>query len=296
METFAIIFQEMGTLYVVGTPIGNLEDVTLRALRILREVRLIAAEDTRRTQKLLSHYQIETPLTSYFEGNELTKLEYLLAQLGEGDVALVSKAGMPVISDPGYRLVKAVLAKDIPVVPIPGPSAITCALAVSGLPTDNFLYLGFLPRRKGKRRKLLGSLTTERATLVAFEAPHRLRSCLQDIGEILGDRQVALARELTKLHEEVLRGRVSEMEAHFRETPPRGEFTLVIEGWGEVREREWGDDRMREALAQLLAEGIERKRAVRLLAKLSGHPRREIYEASLPLDQMEAKEGSGEND
>jgi len=286
----------MGTLYLVGTPIGNLEDMTLRALRILEEVRLIAAEDTRRTRKLLEHFQIKTPLTSYFEGNELTKLEYLLKELGEGDVALVSEAGMPVVSDPGHRLVRAALAKGIPVVPIPGPSAITCALAVSGLPTDSFLYLGFLPRRKGERRKLLHSLVGEKATLVAFEAPHRLGSCLQDIGEVLGDRQIVLARELTKLHEEVLRGNVSEMEAHLRENPPRGEFTLVIEGCREIREREWGEERIREALAKLLAEGIGRKGAAKILAGLFGLPQREIYEISLALSQMETEERSEGND
>ncbi len=287
----------MGTLYIVGTPIGNLEDVTLRVLRTLKEVRLIAAEDTRRTQKLLEHYLIETPLTSYFEGNELAKLGYLLKELEKGDVALVSEAGMPVVSDPGYRLVRAALAKGIPVVPIPGPSAITCALAVSGLPTDNFLYLGFLPRRKGERRKLLRSLMSERATLVAFEAPHRLRGCLQDIGEILGDRQIVLARELTKLHEEVLRGRVSEMEAHLRENPPRGEFTLVIGGHKEeAGETEWGEERVREALALLLAEGIGRKRAAKILAELSGLPQREIYEISLALSQMKAEGRSEGND
>ena len=207
----------MSTLYVVATPIGNLEDVTVRALKVLAEVDLIAAEDTRVTRKLLARYKIHTPLTSYHEHNKVTKLPMLLASLREQDVALVSDAGMPGVSDPGYELVRAAVEAGYPVVPVPGPSAITSAVAVSGLPVDQFVYLGFLPRRRAARRKLLLSLASETRTLVAFETPHRLAAALQDVLEALGDRRIAVCRELTKMHEEVFRGRVSEALAHFEE-------------------------------------------------------------------------------
>lgn len=220
----------MGTLYLVGTPIGNLEDISLRAIRTLREVALIAAEDTRRTRVLLKRYEIDTPLTSYYEHNKLTKLEYILSLLQAQDVALVSEAGMPGISDPGYELVRAAIAREITVVPIPGPSAIVAALAASGLPTDQFTYLGFLPRKSGERRRRLASVASETRSIIAFESPHRLLACLADILETLGDRPMAVGRELTKLHEEFVRGTVSQVQAHFTAHAPRGEFTLVISG------------------------------------------------------------------
>jgi len=270
----------VGTLYVVGTPIGSLEDVTLRALRILREVDLIAAEDTRKTRKLLTHFKIETPLTSYHEHNKLTKLDELLGILQQKDAALVSEAGMPGLSDPGYELIRAAIAQGIPVVPVPGPSALITALVVSGLPTDSFLYLGFLPRRQKERRQLLASVARERRTLVAFEAPHRLLSSLADLKDALGDRRMALARELTKLHEEVWRGSVSQALVHFEENPPRGEFTLIIEGAREERAR-WDEGQVREALAELLAEGVARKEAVKAVSELAGWPRREVYKVAL---------------
>jgi 16S rRNA (cytidine1402-2'-O)-methyltransferase len=218
----------MPNLYVVATPIGNLEDITRRALRILSEVKLIAAEDTRKTRRLLETYQIKTPMTSYHEHNKRAKLAYILDYLKDGDVALVSEAGMPGMSDPGYELIAAAAERGIPVVPIPGPSAVLTALVVSGLPTDRFSYTGFLPRRPNARRQFLESLASEPGTLVALEAPHRLRAALNDILLILGDRRIAVCRELTKLHEEVFRGTVSQAISHFAE--PRGEFTLVIEG------------------------------------------------------------------
>ncbi|MCL0069250.1 16S rRNA (cytidine(1402)-2'-O)-methyltransferase [Dehalococcoidia bacterium] len=218
----------MSTLYVVATPIGNLEDVTLRAIRVLHEVGLIAAEDTRRTKRLLSAHQIKTPLTSYHEHNKRAKLPYLLRALEHGDVALISEAGMPGINDPGYDLVLAAVDRDAKVVPVPGPSAIPAALAVSGLTTEQFIHLGFLPRKKGARRKLLQSIAAEPRTIVAFETPHRLRSALVDLGEVLGERRLAICREMTKLHEEIFRGTVSQAIEHFAK--PRGEFTLVIEG------------------------------------------------------------------
>ena len=270
----------MGTLYIVGTPIGNLEDVSLRALRILGEVDLIAAEDTRKTRKLLTHFKIETPLTSYYEHNKLTRLDELLRTLQHQDVALVSEAGMPGLSDPGYELIQAAIARGIPVVPVPGPSAVITALVISGLPTESFLYLGFLPRRRKERRLLLASVAGERHTLVAFEAPHRLLASLADLQDVLGDRRIALARELTKLHEEIWRGSVSQALAHFEDNPPRGEFTLVIEGAKEERVT-WDEREVKEALAELLAEGVERKEAVKVVADLAGWPKREVYKVAL---------------
>jgi 16S rRNA (cytidine1402-2'-O)-methyltransferase len=229
----------MPILYVIATPIGNLEDISLRALRLLREVKLIAAEDTRTTRHLLDAYNIKTPLTSYHEHSKRAKLDYLLDYLEKEDLALVSEAGMPGLSDPGYELIVAAIEHGIPVVPVPGASAVITALAVSGLPTDQFLYVGFLPRRKGQRQRLLSSIVDEPRTIVAFETPHRLREALSDIEEILGNRRLSVGRELTKVHEEIFRGRVSQAREHF--TEPRGEFSLVIEGktraWLKFQER-----------------------------------------------------------
>jgi 16S rRNA (cytidine1402-2'-O)-methyltransferase len=270
----------VGTLYIVGTPIGNLEDISRRALRILGEVDLIAAEDTRKTRKLLTHFKIETPLTSYHQHSKLTRLDELLSTLQYKDVALVSEAGMPGLSDPGYELIKAAIAQSIPVVPVPGPSALITALVISGLPTASFLYLGFLPRRQKERRQLLASITGERHTLVAFEAPHRLLASLADLKEMLGDRRTALARELTKLHEEVWRGSIGQALAHFEENPPKGEFTLVIEGAEEERVA-WNEGQVKEALVELLTEGVERKEAVKIVSELAGWPKREVYKLAL---------------
>lgn len=271
----------MGTLYVIGTPIGNLEDITLRALRILGQVGLIAAEDTRTTRKLLTHYNVKAPLTSYWEHNKLTKLQYILDTLWQEDVALVSKAGMPGISDPGYELIKAAIDNGIKVVSIPGPSAITAALAISGLPTDSFVYLGFLPRKKGKRASLLSSLVGETRTIVAFEAPHRLLAALEDIKETLGNRFMAVTRELTKVHEEVLRGTASEVIEHFQENPARGEFTLVIQG---AAEEPWDEQIIKEALARLLAEGEAGSVAAKKVAKLARRPRSDVYRIWLSME------------
>ncbi|HXZ30568.1 MAG TPA: 16S rRNA (cytidine(1402)-2'-O)-methyltransferase [Dehalococcoidia bacterium] len=229
----------MPILYVIATPIGNLEDISLRALRLLGEVKLIAAEDTRKTRRLLNAYNIRTPLTSYHEHSNRAKLDYLLAYLEEEDLALVSEAGMPGLSDPGYDLIVAAVERGVSVVPIPGVSAVITALVVSGLPTDQFVHVGFLPRRKGQRQRLLSSIIDEPRTIVAFETPHRLKEALNDIEEILGDRRVSVCRELTKVHEEIFRGRVSQAREHFVE--PRGEFSLVIEGktraWLKFQER-----------------------------------------------------------
>ena len=270
----------MPSLYIVATPIGNLEDITLRALRVLGEVGLIAAEDTRVTRKLLDRYDVHTPLTSYHEHNKQAKLPKLLATLVEKDVALVSDAGMPGINDPGYELVHAAARAGAPVIPIPGPSALTSAIAASGLPVKQFLYLGFLPRKRSQRRTLLDSLALEKRTLVVFETPHRLRAALEDILASLGDRRIAVGRELTKLHEEVFRGRSSEALAHFAE--PRGEFTLVIEGSGEEQSAA-SQQEAQDLLARLRQEGLGAKESVAQVARKTGLPRREIYRQWLEM-------------
>jgi 16S rRNA (cytidine1402-2'-O)-methyltransferase len=220
----------MGTLYVVGTPIGNLEDITYRAVRILREVSVIAAEDTRTTRTLLRAYDIQTPLTSFHEFSGPGKVQRLIDRLNSEDVALVSDAGMPGISDPGYPLIRAALDADHHVVPIPGPSAILAALVASGLPMHAFHFLGFLPRKSGERRRAFAAVAEEDATIVAFESPHRLAASLSDAADVLGNRPMAAARELTKKFEEVLRGTVFELAERFGREAPRGEFTLVFAG------------------------------------------------------------------
>jgi len=264
-------------LYLVATPIGNLEDISLRALRILREVKLIAAEDTRRTKQLLTAYEIKTPLTSYHERNKLTKLDYILNRLKDGDVALVSDAGMPAISDPGYELIVACAQRGIPVIPIPGPSVVITALAVSGLDTGQFIYLGFLPHKASARRHLLQSVAGEYATIVVLESPHRLLAALNDILHVLGDRRVAVCRELTKVHEEVFRGRISQAIGHF--TEPRGEFTLVIEGKKE--EKPQLTEAIEKQLKYMRRSGIAAKEAVAKVAGETGLSRKELYQAWL---------------
>jgi 16S rRNA (cytidine1402-2'-O)-methyltransferase len=220
-----------GTLYIVSTPIGNMEDITLRALRILKEVDLIAAEDTRRTGLLLKHFSIQVPLTSYFEGNELKKREFILAKLKEGKkVALVSDAGTPGISDPGFRLIQLAIENQLPIVPIPGSSAVITALSVSGLPTDAFLFKGFLPHKSKKRKDLLKELEEVRETVILYESPHRISETLQDILDVLGDREIVLTRELTKVYEEIIRGKVSEIQDQIGDRKLKGEITLVISG------------------------------------------------------------------
>jgi 16S rRNA (cytidine1402-2'-O)-methyltransferase len=274
----------MGTLYLVATPIGNLKDISIRALEVLRDVGLIATEDTRHTRVLLSHYQIQTPLTSYYEHNKLTKLDYLLSSLEQKDVALVSEAGMPGISDPGYELVKAAVGAGITVVPIPGASAVIAALAVSGLPTDEFLFVGFLPRKTGERRERLRSLAKEKRTIVLLEAPHRIIESLEEMLTQMGDRQVAVARELTKIHEEVLRGSIQDMLAHFQSQPPRGEFTLVIAG-ASTEEQSVSESEVDDRLRTLAKSGAHGKDAVDAVAKVTGWPRKEIYKRWIALQK-----------
>jgi 16S rRNA (cytidine1402-2'-O)-methyltransferase len=284
----------MGVLYVVATPIGNLEDVTLRALRVLREVTLIAAEDTRTTSKLLARYEIHKPMVSFFEHNEMVRQDKILRAVESGDVALVSEAGMPTISDPGYRLVQAAIARGVSVVPVPGPSAVLAALAVSGLPTDRFLFLGFLPRRQAARRQQLASIRDQHGTLVCFESPHRLVTALRDIYETLGDRQIAVACELTKLYEQVWRGSVSEALDHFGQEQPRGEFTLVLAGAPAQDEPAWEEALVRKALTEMTRSGLSWRDAAAEVAEMARWPKRTVYR--LAIQERAQDTGSGEED
>jgi len=273
----------MGTLYVVGTPIGNMEDITLRALRVLREVSLIAAEDTRTTGRLLQHHAVETPLISYHDFSDEQRLQELIERLHGADVALVSDAGMPGLSDPGYRLVQAAHEAGIPVSPIPGPSAAITALVSSGLPTDAFLFLGFLPRQAAARRAALAEVRDLPYTLVLYEAPHRLLRLLADVEAVLGDRRLVVARELTKLYEEIWRGTASAAQAHFGADRVRGEITLVIAG-ASPGATVWDEAAVRDALREAIAAGQPRKQAAAAVAELSGWRKKELYELSLQLD------------
>lgn len=279
----------MSTLYIVATPIGNLEDITLRALRVLREVSLIAAEDTRTTRWLLSRYDIDTPCTSYHDHNRVSKLPVLLEALSQGDVALVSDAGTPAISDPGAELTAAAQDAGHSVVPIPGPSALTAALSVAGIDTDHFIYLGFLPRRGGQRRKLLQSLIGEHRAWVAFEAPHRLTDTLTDIHETLCDRQVVICRELTKLHEEVFRGTVAEALDHFSE--PRGEFTLIVRGADVTAEPDDAlFERARDILRYESSRGSKSRDAI-AAASTTGLSKNDLYRLWLEIRGGESPSG-----
>jgi len=220
-----------GKLFVVATPIGNLKDITFRAIDTLKEVALIACEDTRHTKKLLSHYGINTPTTSYFEYNKIQKGEYLLKLLKEGkDIALVSDSGTPGISDPGYNIIRLAIENNILVTVIPGPSAIIAGLVLSGMPTDSFVFEGFLSQKPGKRRNELKALKGEKRTIVLYESPHRILKTLKDILDIMGDRNIAIMREVTKVFEETLRLKVSEAAEHFTRNEPRGEFIIIIKG------------------------------------------------------------------
>jgi 16S rRNA (cytidine1402-2'-O)-methyltransferase len=274
-----------GCLYLVGTPIGNLEDITLRALRILREADQIAAEDTRHTQKLLSHYEISRPLVSYHEHNEMTRAPELLIALEQGaKIALVSDAGMPLVSDPGFRLVTLCLRHQIPVVPIPGPSALLAALSASGLPNEEFSFVGFLPARSGERRRALERLRIEDRTIILYEAPHRTVECLADVLEILGDRPACLAREVTKLHEEFRRGKLSVLAASLEANPARGEITLLIgpSDPGEARAQADSAQSLSERVEELIRQAkLDRKEALKLAAKERGLTRRAAYDRIL---------------
>jgi 16S rRNA (cytidine1402-2'-O)-methyltransferase len=269
-------------LYVVATPIGNLEDVSLRALRVLRMVKLIAAEDTRKTKRLLNAYDIKTPLTSYHEHNKWSKLEYLLRFLDEtGDIAVVSEAGTPGISDPGHELIVAAAKRGTPVIPVPGPSVVISALAAAALPTDRFTFVGFLPRASHDRRQLLKTIISEPGTLVVLEAPHRLRDSLADLLLVLGDRRVAVCRELTKVHEEIFRGTLDAALQRF--TEPRGEFTLVIEGNTDLNEPPGMTADVEDRLRRMRAQGMSARESIPVISKETGLSRRELYRAWLKL-------------
>lgn len=273
----------MSVLYIVATPIGNLEDISLRAIRVLREVKLIAAEDTRKTRRLLARYEIGTPMTSYYEHSKRSKLEYILERLKQEDIALVSEAGMPGLSDPGYELVTAAAERGIRVVPIPGASAVVTALVVSGLPTDRFTYLGFLPHKTAARKRLLESAAGEPGSIVVLETPHRLRAALEDIKLVLGDRRIAVCRELTKRFEEVYRGTVSQAIEHFR--TPRGEFTLVIEGKRAPKQPPMTAE-IEEQLHYQYLSGATAKEAIARIAGETGLPRKELYRTWLKLGRV----------
>ena len=271
-----------GCLYLVGTPIGNLEDITLRALRILKEADKIACEDTRHTLKLLNHYDIQKPLVSYHEHNEQTRAPELVAALEQGaKIALVSDAGTPLISDPGHRLVTLCVKHNIPVVPIPGPSALLASLSASGLPSDKFMFVGFLPARSGERRQALELLRVEDRTIIFYEAPHRIAACVGDAREVLGNRNACIAREVTKMHEEFRRGKLSELSASLEERPARGEITLLIgpEEAADVRTHSSSTQSLADRVEELIRQAkLDRKEALKLAAKERGLTRRDAYD------------------
>jgi 16S rRNA (cytidine1402-2'-O)-methyltransferase len=273
-----------GTLYLVGTSIGNLEDITFRAIRILQAVDLIAAEDTRHTGKLLQHFQIPTPQISYHEHNKLSRQEELLDRLKKGEtIALVTDAGMPGISDPGYELVQACIEAEISVIPIPGVTAAVTALAASGLPTDRFVFEGFLPAKGKQRRDRLNFLKNEIRTLIFYEAPHRLLETLSDLASVLGEnRQIVLARELTKVHEEFWRGTIRDAIALYTtDREPKGEFTLVVAGSLIEENLVLSEEELKAELRQLIEQGMTRSQASRQLAQLTNIPRRQIYDLKI---------------
>lgn len=268
----------VGKLYICATPIGNLEDITLRVLRILKEVDLIAAEDTRKTRSLLTHFGIKAPLVSYHEGNEITRSRELIKKLKEGrTVALVSEAGMPGISDPGYRLITSSLQEEIHVEVLPGPSALINALVVSGLPTHRFSFEGFLPRKKGERERALSRLTKNPRTMIFYEAPHRVEKTLVSIIDLLGDRRMALVRELTKKFEEIKRGKATEILEWVGEKPPRGEIVLVVEGTKRERPVVKEAD-LKRAVNKEIQKGIAKKKAIQIVAAKLGVSKRLVYE------------------
>lgn len=281
----------MGVLYLVATPIGNLEDISLRALRVLREADLIAAEDTRHSGRLLKHFDIQTPMVSYHAHSGTGRAEEVLRVLETGDVAVISDAGMPGISDPGHDLVRRAIERGVRVEPVPGASAVVAAVAVSGLVPDGFVFAGFLPRRGRERRASIAVLSGAGLPLVLYEAPHRLAATLTDLAAVLGDRPVAVCRELTKLHEEVVRTTLEEARAEVRERTPRGEYVLVVgaaEGRPEVAEFE----DVSELLSERLRAGESPSAAARAVARETGQPRSELYRRALEVRERARAEAS----
>ena len=274
----------MATLYIVPTPIGNLEDITLRALRILNEVALIAAEDTRSSRVLTGHFNITTPMTSYHEHNKYTKLDYIFSTLEAADVALISDAGTPGISDPGFELIAAALERGFAVVPLPGACAITTALVGSGMATDRFLFVGFLPRKPALLRARLEALKARPETVVAYESPYRLAGAIALIAEVLGaDRRLCVARELSKKFEQFYRGTAAELRAHFQAENPRGEVTLVIAGADEARSK-WSEAQVQAALSQRLADGESLSQAARMVARSARWSKSAVYQLGIKRD------------
>jgi 16S rRNA (cytidine1402-2'-O)-methyltransferase len=283
----------LSALYLVATPIGNLEDITLRALRILRdEAAVIACEDTRHTQKLLDHYQIRKPLVSYHEHNEQARTRELLDTLDNGEsVALVSDAGTPLVSDPGYRIAAAAIENGIEVIPIPGPSALLAALAGSGLPTDQFRFIGFLPAKSAARRRTLEEIAAQRATTIAYEAPHRVLDCLADMAEILGDRRIVVAREITKIHEEFLRGAAAAIrQTLLQRSAVKGEITLVIGRGEQIAKIE---DPLGEIARLQNEQGLDRMSAIKAVAKRLGLPKRDVYRRAAAGDSNPPRKRPG---
>ncbi len=275
-----------GTLYIVSTPIGNLEDITLRALRVLADVDLIAAEDTRHSLKLLTHYGIKKPMISYWREREKERSEEIMGRLRAGQsVALVSDAGTPGIADPGAVVIQKALQEQVRIVSVPGPSAVVAALSVSGLPSDTFTFGGFLPARKSQRRHVLSTLKLHEGTLVFYEAPHRLLDSLEDIADILGERRAAVVKEITKIHEHVFRGTVTEIMCAVRETTIAGEYVIVIDGWSQ-RRPVITEDILAEVRSSL-RKGLGRKEAVRMISETYGLNKRELYRRSLEEDSGE---------
>ena len=278
-----------GILYICGTPIGNLEDITLRALKILKKVKLIAAEDTRHTKKLLNHYQINTKITSYYEYNKFKKAPYLVGILKNGqDIALVSDAGMPGISDPGYVLINLALKNDIQIIPIPGVSALITALVVSGLPTDKFVFEGFLPRKIKERKKYFKSIENEERTIVFYETPHRLKKALKDMLEILGGREIVIARELTKKYEEIIRGNLNQVLSEINTKEIKGEITLIVQGGTKNKENDTINFLLKECiikeyLNKLKIQGYSNKDIIKIAQEKLNIPKNIIYKKLLEM-------------
>ena len=278
-----------GILYICGTPIGNLEDITLRALKILKKVKLIAAEDTRHTKKLLNHYQINTKVTSYYEYNKFKKAPYLLEILKNGqDIALVSDAGMPGISDPGYILINLTLKNNIKIIPVPGVSALITALVVSGLPTDKFVFEGFLPRKIKERKRYYKSIENEERTIIFYETPHRLKKALKDMLDVWGERKIVIARELTKMYEEIIRGNLSQVITEINTKETKGEITLVVQGGIKKKENDIIDflkDEciMQEYLKKLKKQGYSNKDIIKITQEKLNIPKNLIYKKLLEM-------------
>jgi len=285
--------KDTGILYICGTPIGNLEDITLRSLKILKEVNLIAAEDTRHTLKLLNHYQINTKITSYYEYNKFKKAPYLVEILKNGqDIALVSDAGMPGISDPGYVLINLALENNIKIIPIPGVSALITALVVSGLPADKFVFEGFLPRKTKERKRYFKSIENEERTIIFYETPHRLRRALKDMLDVWGNRKIVIARELTKMYEEIIRGKLSQVLSEIDSKEIKGEITLVVQGGVKKKTNDIIDfikDEciMQEYLKKLKNQGYSNKEIIKITQEKLNIPKNLIYKKLLEMKKGE---------